>query len=389
MAPKARDIDRFLQEIKARSGALQDKERVEIQLPSRDQRHLIDLVASYISRCGHPFEEKLIDDVNAGILILPRRLSWDFLQKANSGDGKYYRWRTYAYTQGDSGRRWRVEPFQILRSGKVWVPPRDNRSRSRSRDRSKLASGKLSYDDRHSLKSMLNHLDVSRGSIADAMIWCLNRADAAEEITELICLPRDDSCPHLFLASDILHNSCSSAPHAWSYRKHFEELLPDFFLELKAPSNAVQNVFESWKSVSLFPHGYTRGLETCFLYGTLDQKECGAFLDAHPEMQACDNQHFSQLEKLCKARGLPYNSAKCFGGRPTEEERKRWLSFLLAAWAVHSEESIPFEDLDGEVVSGEECDTFPEYDVPRARDLWLEGVCRQTAANAGTMKNSA
>jgi len=61
---------------------------------------------------------------------------------------------------------------------------------------------------------------------------------------------------------------------------------------------------------------------------------------------------------------------------------------ILAAWAVHSEESIPFEDLDGEVVSGEECDTFPEYDVPRARDLWLEGVCRQTA-NAGTMKNSA
>eukprot|EP00397_Hematodinium_sp_SG-2012_P021176 GEMP01021857.1.p1 GENE.GEMP01021857.1~~GEMP01021857.1.p1 ORF type:complete len:429 (+),score=66.71 GEMP01021857.1:23-1288(+) len=415
MARKARDIDRFLDEIKAKSGALTDKERIEVQFPVRDQRRLIDLIASYTSRCGHLFEQNLVDDIKDGYIVLPRHLSWDFLHKHDTDQGRYYRWRTYAYTQGDSSRRWRQEPFQMVRSGSVWVPPKEvHKSRSRSRgkgrdrenDKKQAGASKLGRGERQAIITTMSSLNKSRESITEAMLWCLNHAPAAEEITALLCSRQNsgsDLIPNLYLISDILHNSCSSAPQSWSYRKCLEEHLPDFFVELKRSiedldiraqdrvGDAVDRVFESWTSVSIFSNVYTKGLETSFIYGTENRAEFLSRPEIRLYLPEYEAQHFSQLEKQCKVRGLPCNSARC-AERPTEEQRKRWLYFHLAAFAFHCNERPACEldgeelndsltDLDGECLSQSELaqdnfavDTFPEYDVPRERDTWLAKI---------------
>lgn len=36
---------------------------------------------------------------------------------------KYYRWRVYSLSQGDSLQKWRTAPFQMVEGGPFWVPP--------------------------------------------------------------------------------------------------------------------------------------------------------------------------------------------------------------------------------------------------------------------------
>ena len=35
----------------------------------------------------------------------------------------YYRWRTFAFAQGDSQEQWRTEQLQIYEKGAIWQPP--------------------------------------------------------------------------------------------------------------------------------------------------------------------------------------------------------------------------------------------------------------------------
>ncbi|CAD7968167.1 unnamed protein product [Amoebophrya sp. A120] len=56
--------------------------------------------------------------VNADFLLDPR--DPNYAEK----EALYYKWRVYAYTQGDERTRWRTEPFQMVRNGPVFIPPK-------------------------------------------------------------------------------------------------------------------------------------------------------------------------------------------------------------------------------------------------------------------------
>ena len=109
-----------------------------------------------------------------------------------------------------------------------------------------MASG-LTEAQRGRLAVWINDLEPSRAQVGDVMLWCLEHADAAPDVVELIAksLKRpegkavevrdtDDgkneftvkpatSVPavvaRLFLTSDILYNSGAKVPNASFYRK--------------------------------------------------------------------------------------------------------------------------------------------------------------------------
>ena len=87
-----------------------------------------------------------------------------------------------------------------------------------------LFSGYCSQRDR--LEDMLRDLSPERSKIGDAMVWCLEHAESAEEIVEclaeslsLLETPLAKKIARLYLVSDILHNCSAKVPHASYYRK--------------------------------------------------------------------------------------------------------------------------------------------------------------------------
>ncbi|BEJ14757.1 hypothetical protein CspHIS471_0405240 [Cutaneotrichosporon sp. HIS471] len=97
----------------------------------------------------------------------------------------------------------------------------------------KAALGKLAN---RRLEAMLRSMSGKRVEIARAMEFALKRADAYDEVTQIICrslcveeTPIPRKIARLHLVSDILHNSSSTLPNVWRYRQSFETRLPTVF----------------------------------------------------------------------------------------------------------------------------------------------------------------
>lgn len=84
----------------------------------------------------------------------------------------------------------------------------------------------FTYSQRDRLEYLIRHLTLERSKIADAMIFCIEHADAADEICE--CIAESVSNPdtivskkvaRLYLASDVLHNSAIKISNASFFRK--------------------------------------------------------------------------------------------------------------------------------------------------------------------------
>jgi U2-associated protein SR140 len=84
---------------------------------------------------------------------------------------------------------------------------------------------------------LLRRLDLRRGAIARTMGYVVERADAAEEIVDLIVASLvgggevGRKVARLYLVSDILHNSSSGRTNVWKYRQLYPH---PFFLLVEA-----------------------------------------------------------------------------------------------------------------------------------------------------------
>jgi len=133
---------------------------IRIQMPGdRTKKDNIDRTAAAVASNGFDFEALLMEREHSN----PR---FSFLFETSSSDHMYFKWRAWAYAQGDSHpERWRTEPFQMVSDGAMIHPPRipipgqhssghrqrDSKrarsrsgSRSRSRSRSSSRSGSSS-----------------------------------------------------------------------------------------------------------------------------------------------------------------------------------------------------------------------------------------------------
>lgn len=79
---------------------------------------------------------------------------------------------------------------------------------------------------RDRLEYLLRHLTPERARIGDAMIFCIEHAEAADEICECIAesLSGTDTLVHkiiarIYLVSDILHNCSVKVQNASFFRK--------------------------------------------------------------------------------------------------------------------------------------------------------------------------
>jgi len=417
------------------SGPTESKEdgcrHVVIDPPiDKRKRRIIDRLAKYVAQEGHAFEQIVMEREKES-----REGIFAFLFQHDSADNLYYRWRTFAFAQGDNFKSWRSETFRICENGAWWKPPpceavpekkrttnfssappvlavqpaataptagnavvppkqplavpaampstwtqediEEERERQRleeratqerqkrDRDKKGIAGGKrLSDADWDKLEQLLRSVTGARPMILEAMSFCLDKSDWAIEITECITesltIVETDmplKLARLLVVSDILHNTCSSRPAAWAYRREFEKSLPDIFehfhfslgrlqsrLQADKAREQVVRVLQIWEDWGLFAPQYVRGLEAALVVGVKRLKALATRGDnsrkpvwLEPKLADWRRQHFSQLEKMCRTRGLRSSTSHLEATKDNslEDARKDWLIDRLVTYELH------------------------------------------------------
>uniref|UniRef100_A0A8P4GAR1 Zgc:163098 n=1 Tax=Dicentrarchus labrax TaxID=13489 RepID=A0A8P4GAR1_DICLA len=284
---------------------------VKVVIPTeRNLLFLIHRMIEFVVREGHVFEAVIMNKEK-------NNPDYRFLFDNKSQDHVYYRWKLFSILQGESPTEWRTTDFRMFRGGSVWRPPVLNDYSQRGEDSAEVEEdappeeevkkGQLRAEHRQRLETLLKELTPSREDIANTMLFCLERADAAEEvvghITEsfsLLQTPLQKKIARLYLVSDILHNSCAKVAGASYYRKYFETKLTQIFGDLNAAHKNIQarlqaeqfkqkvmSCFRAWEDWAIYPEPYLIHLQNIFLGFTkaveeLTETEVSSDLDGAP-----------------------------------------------------------------------------------------------------------
>ncbi|TPX53909.1 hypothetical protein SeMB42_g00539 [Synchytrium endobioticum] len=303
---------------------------------SEEQVMLIHRMVERVVKHGPMFEAMIMDRE----LENPK---FAFLFQNDTPDHVYYRWKLYSILQGDGKKSWPSEPFQMFDEGPVWTPPdipfddrvidldeiSDDSDASEGPDGVKrrktipgTVKGSLSRLHRIKLEALLRRLTFERGTIARAMVFCIDHADAADEIADIIIKSLmiqatpvfPNKISRLYLVNDILHNSATTVPNVWKYRNAFETRLTPVFehlatvwqsiaarLRAEQMRRALMAVLMVWETWLIFPSDYIQGLRT-------------KFSESRSETLAQDLRH--QRESEAGAYGLDesFDESKVFVG---------------------------------------------------------------------------
>ncbi|PPQ77187.1 hypothetical protein CVT25_011033 [Psilocybe cyanescens] len=149
-------------------------------------------------------------------------------------------------------------------------------------EREQTRKSALGTAARKRFEAMLRALSGKRGEIARCMTFCLEHAEAAHEVADIIvssllvdgtAVPR--KVARLHLICDILHNSAASVPSAWKYRQEFQSRLGIVFDHLaniyhSFPGRITADLFKKqittvvdiWEDWIVFPPDFTMELRT-------------------------------------------------------------------------------------------------------------------------------
>ena len=202
------------------------KSFIKVVIPTeRPLLMLIHRMIEFVIREGPMFEA----------LIMSREASnpmFRFLFENDSAAHTYYRWRLFSILQGDTPTEWSEKEFKMFKGSSVWKPPKMNFFHQGmpeeliSDDEIEPCKGQLSIAQRNRLEDLIRHLTPERSKIADAMIFCIEHADAADEICDCISesLQNPETAIHkkiarIYLVSDILNNCTVKVQNASFFRK--------------------------------------------------------------------------------------------------------------------------------------------------------------------------
>ncbi|XP_033834994.2 U2 snRNP-associated SURP motif-containing protein [Periophthalmus magnuspinnatus] len=340
---------------------------VKVVIPTdRNLLLLIHRMIEFVVREGPMFEA----------IIMNREKNnpkYRFLFDNKSQDHVYYRWRLYSILHGDSPTKWRTADFRLFRGGSLWRPPILNDFSQRIDERPEIEDvappeeevkkGQLKAEHRLRLEALLKELTPRRDDVGDAMVFCLQRAEAAEEVVGLIAeslsmlqTPLQKKIARLYLVSDLLHNSCAKVAGASYYRKYFESKLIQICGDLCASHKNIQarlqaeqfkqkvmNCFRAWEEWAIYPEQYLIYLQNIFLGFTKPEEE----VIETPKEAPCD------LDGA-PIDGLPLNRADDLDGCPL-------------GWDPLDGESV--DDLDGVPLGAsiDDIDGLPLEDGPHSR----------------------
>ncbi|XP_051793208.1 U2 snRNP-associated SURP motif-containing protein isoform X3 [Acanthochromis polyacanthus] len=263
---------------------------VKVVIPTeRNLLFLIHRMIEFVVREGPMFEAIIMNKEK-------NNPDYRFLFDNKSQNHVYYRWKLFSILQGESPTEWRTTDFRMFRGGSLWRPPVLNNYSQRSEERAEaedsvspeeeeVKKGQLRAEHRQRLELLLKELTPSREDIANAMLFCLDRADAAEEVVghitdsfSLLQTPLQKKIARLYLVSDILHNSCAKVVGASYYRKYFETKLTQIFGDLNAAHKNIQarlqaeqfkqkvmSCFRAWEDWAIYPGPYLIHLQNIFL----------------------------------------------------------------------------------------------------------------------------
>lgn len=258
---------------------------VEVTIPEDPrQRFVIDAVAYYVMRDGCEFEQVVMERESDNP-------EFAFMFDVTLPEHAYYRWRIFSLANGDSLRSWRVDPFLMAEGSNRWAPPpmtlvavaqKSGAQRGERREDAPLPDAQ-----RDRLSDMLRGLTVERAAVRDAMVFALDHADSAADISEILIdaltlaeTPGPLKVARLFLLSDILHNTSASVRNASRYRARLQDALPDVFESFQEAYRSaggriaqeqlrknVLKVLRVWRGWYIFSDDFLNGLQATFLRG--------------------------------------------------------------------------------------------------------------------------
>jgi len=240
-------------------------------------RQLIHRTIEFVVREGADFETLLITRT-------ARDTKYQFLVNNTTQEHIYYRWKLFSILQGDRPDRWSKEPFVMFENGSNWEPP----AMDQLKVTEEVEKGHLGTTDRDTLEELLRNISPERCDIARAMVFCLNKATAAQEVVDCIAeslslleTPAMTKVARLFLVSDILHNCSAHVRNASYYRNGFELKLPQIFLALHQTYKSfsgrlraeqfrqhVNNCIDVWRDWNIFTPDVFKQLECLFRTGS-------------------------------------------------------------------------------------------------------------------------
>lgn len=275
---------------------------VKVVVPTeRPLLMLIHRMIEFVIREGPMFEA----------IIMNRELSnpmYRFLYENDSPAHIYYRWKLFSLLQGDSASEWREKEFRMFKGSSIWKPPPLNFFNQGmpeeliSDDEIEPNKGQLSVAQRNRLEDLIRHLTPERSKIADAMIFCIEHADAADEICECIAeaLSNPETAIHkkiarIYLVSDILHNCTVKVQNASFFRKSMEKNLLDMFKGLNETYKSLESrlkaeglkvrlmkIFRTWEEWAVYSREFLIKLQNTFLGLALPKEEGAEDVDGVP-----------------------------------------------------------------------------------------------------------
>uniref|UniRef100_A0A8B9H4X8 Zgc:163098 n=1 Tax=Astyanax mexicanus TaxID=7994 RepID=A0A8B9H4X8_ASTMX len=331
---------------------------VTVVIPSeRNLLCLIHRMIEFVVREGPMFEA----------IIMSREKNnpdFRFLFDNKSQEHVYYRWKLYSILQGDSTSEWKTSHFRMFRGGSLWRPPvlnpylhgdEEPEEESSPTHEEELRKGQLKTEHREQLEALLRSLTPRRVEIGDAMLFCLEKAEAAEEVVSCISeslsilhTPLQKKVARLYLVSDILYNSCAKVSNASYYRKYFESRLPQIFsdvgeayrniqarLQAEQFKQRIMTCFRAWEDWAIYPESFLIQLQNIFL-GLIKP---GEEVIEQPE----NNIDRFPIQNLDGAPldGTPLDGVE-IDGTPLDD-----LDGSPMPWDPQSIDGVPVDDLDG------------------------------------------
>ncbi|XP_077344357.1 U2 snRNP-associated SURP motif-containing protein isoform X5 [Lithobates pipiens] len=279
---------------------------VKVVIPTeRNLLALIHRMIEFVVREGPMFEAMIMNrEINNPM--------FRFLFENQTPAHVYYRWKLYSILQGDSPTKWRTEDFRMFKNGSFWRPPPLNPYLHGMAEEQEpepfieepIKKGSLKEDfcfrQRDKLEEVLRGLTPRKNDIGDAMMFCLNHGEAAEEIVDCIAeslsilkTPLPKKIARLYLVSDVLYNSSAKVANASYYRKFFETKLCQVFADLNAAYRAIQGhlqsenfkqrvmaCFRAWEDWTIYPEPFLIKLQNIFLgLVNIDEKDTEEVID--------------------------------------------------------------------------------------------------------------
>ncbi|KAF2349464.1 SWAP/Surp [Trinorchestia longiramus] len=269
---------------------------VKVVVPTeRALLQLIHRTIEFVVREGPMFEA----------MIMNREISnpcYRFLFENQSPAHVYYRWKLFSILQGDSTSRWNMKPFRMFEGGSIWKPPPvdpflqgmpEELVKEDEEEEEKNKRGSLSNAQRGRLEHMIRHLTPERENVGEAMVWCIEHAEAAEEICQCLCealtnnsTPVTKKMARLYLVSDILHNCSVKVTNASFYRKGLQSKLQEIFEGLHNAHNIIESRLKAeqlkqrvlqccraWEDWAVYPPEFLISLQNIFL-GLVKRVRC-------------------------------------------------------------------------------------------------------------------